>query len=74
MVLGGADSEAGYTFLKFWPQHSFLGKFGLKKSKLSVFPENRHKWYFGRGDSESGVTFSKFWSQNQFWGKFGQKK
>ena len=40
--------------------NSFLGKFGPKKSKLSVLPANWHTWYLGRSDVESGVRFSKF--------------
>ena len=35
----GAVSRSGLRFLKFSPQNSFLGKFGLKKSKLSVLPK-----------------------------------
>ena len=31
--------------LKFRSQNSFLGKFGSKKSKLSVLPEKWHTWY-----------------------------
>ena len=37
--LGSADSESGLRFLKFWPQNPFFGKFGPKKSKLSVLTE-----------------------------------
>ena len=40
--LGSADSESGLWFLNFWPQKSILGKFGLKRSKFCVFPENWH--------------------------------
>ena len=35
--IGGADSESRLRLLKFRPQNPFLGKFGPKKSKLSVF-------------------------------------
>ena len=38
--LGGAVSKSGLRYLKFQPQNSFLGKFGSKKSKVSVLPEN----------------------------------
>ena len=53
---------------------SLLGKFGPKKSKLSVLTENWHTWYLGSADSESGLWFLKFWPQNSFLGKFGLKK
>ena len=33
--IGGVDSESRLRFLKFWPQNSFLGKFGPKNSNLS---------------------------------------
>ena len=33
---GGVDSESKHRFLKFRPQNPFLGKFGPKKSKVSV--------------------------------------
>ena len=33
----------------------FLGKFGSKKSKLSVFPENWHAWYLDDADSCSEI-------------------
>ena len=51
-----------------------LGKFWLKKSKLSVLPENWHKWYLRGADSESGPGFLKFWPQNSFLGIFVLKK
>ena len=54
--------------------HSFLGKFGPKKSKLSALTENWYTWYLGSADSESGLRFLKFRPQNSFLGKFGPKK
>ena len=40
--LGGADLQSELRFLKFRPQNPFLSKFGSKKSKLFVLPENWH--------------------------------
>ena len=51
-----------------------MGKFGPKKSKLSVLIENWYTWYLGNADSESGLRFLKFRPQNPFLGKFGPKK
>ena len=42
------------------PQNSFLGKFGSKKSKLSVFPENWHAWHLDDADSYSNISFLNF--------------
>ena len=53
---------------------STLGKFGPKKSKLSVLPENWHSWYVGGDDSNSGLRFLKFRPQISFLGKFWSKK
>ena len=39
--------------LKFWPQNSFLGKFGPKKSKLLILIENWHTWYIEDADPYS---------------------
>ena len=47
-------------FWKFWPQNPFLGKFGPKKSKLSVLFENWHTEYFKDADSYSEISFLKF--------------
>ena len=51
-----------------------LGKFGPKKSKMSVLTENWYTWYLGSADSESGLRFLKFRPQNPVLGKFGPKK
>ena len=40
--IGDVNSESRLRFLKSRPQNPFLGKFGPKKSKLSVLSEN---WY-----------------------------
>ena len=59
----------------FWISNpKFLGgKFGSKKLKLSVLPENWHTYCLERADSKSGVRFPKFRPQNQFLDKFGPK-
>ena len=49
-------------------------KFRWNNSKLSVLPENWHKWYLGGGASKSTLRFLKFWPQNTFLGKFRPKK
>ena len=36
------DSRFRLRFLKSQPQNPFLGKFGLKKSKLPLLPDNWH--------------------------------
>ena len=53
---------------------SFLGKFGSKKTKLSVLTKNWCTWYLGSAYFESKLRFLKFPPQNPFWGKFGLKK
>ena len=51
-----------------------MGKFGPKKSKLSVLTENWHTWYLGSADSESGVGFLKFRHLKiHFWANLGRK-
>ena len=50
-----------------------MGKFGPKKSKLSVLTENWYTWYLGSADSESGLRFLKFRPQNPFSSNMGQK-
>ena len=50
-----------------------MGKFGLKKSKLSVLTENWHIWYLGSADSESRPRFLKFWPKIHFWANLGWK-
>ena len=72
--LGEVDSDSGLRFLKFRLQNQFLGKFGPKKSKLSVLLGNWHTWYLGEADSDSGLRFLKFRPQNPFLGEFGPKK
>ena len=50
-----------------------MGKFGLKKSKLSVLTENWDIWYLGSADSESRLRFLKFWPKIHFWANLGWK-
>ena len=59
--LGSADFESGLRFSKFRLQNPFLGKFGPKKSKLSVFPENWYAWHLDDADSYSKISFLNFW-------------
>ena len=61
--------------LVFWIStlNLFWGKFGLKKPKLSVLPENWNTSYLRGADSKYGLTFLKFWLKNPFLGKFWQK-
>ena len=58
--LKDADSKSRLRFLKFWPQNSFLGKFGPKDSKLSVFSENWYTWYLRDAHSYSNICFMNF--------------
>ena len=39
---------------------SFLGKFGAKQPKLSVYPENWHAWHLDNADSYSNISFLNF--------------
>ena len=57
MKLGGADSKSGPSFFKFGSQNPFLSKFGPKKSKLLVLPEDWHTWYLEDVDSYSNISF-----------------
>ena len=50
-----------------------MGKFGPKKSKLSVLTENWHTWYLGSADSDSGLGFLKFQLKIHFWANLGRK-
>ena len=54
--------ESRLTFLKFWPQNSFLGKFGPTRSTMSFFFLNWYKWNLEDADSYSTL--------NPFLGKF----
>ena len=72
--LGGADSESGLRFLKFWLQNLFLGKFGPKKSTLDVLPdENWHTCYFKDADSYSNMSFLNFQPKIYFLANLGRK-
>ena len=60
--------------LVFWIsyQKSILGKFGPKKSKFSILPENWHIWYLKEADSCFGSSFLNFLSKihfGQVWAK-----
>ena len=52
-----SDFKSRLRFLKFWPQNSFLGKFGPKNSKLSILSENWYTWYLKDADSYSNISF-----------------
>ena len=47
-------------FLKIQLQNPFLGKFGPKKTKLSVLSENWRIWYLKEADSYSDISFLNF--------------
>ena len=49
-----------------------MGKFGPKKSKLSVLSENWHTWYLGSADSESRLSFWNSDPKIHFWANLGQ--
>ena len=60
--------------LVFWIsyQKSILGKFGPKKSKFSILPENWHIWYLKEVNSCSGSSFLNLLSKihfGQVWAK-----
>ena len=59
--------------MKFWPENSLLGKFGPKKLKLSVFPENWHAWNIDDADPYSNISFLNFRLSIHFWANLGQK-
>ena len=64
--LGGADSKFGLRFLKSRPKNPFMGKFGPKKSKKSVLPENRHTEYLDDADSyfdNPKLIFGQVWAE-----------
>ena len=48
--------------LVFWisNKNPFLGKFGPKKSDLSIQPEQWHTWYLEDVDSYSEISFLNF--------------
>ena len=71
--LGDADSKSGLRFWKFWPQGSFLGKFGPKKWKLLVFLENWHIWYLEDVDFYSNISFLNLQPLIHFWANLDQK-
>ena len=72
--IGGANSEAWLTLLKFRPQNPYSGKFGPKNSKLSGLSENWCTHYLKDADSKSRLRVLNFRPQNPFLGKFGSKK
>ena len=51
----------------------FFGKFGPKKAKLSVLPENWHPWYLEDADSYSDISFLNCQPKTRFWANLGQK-
>ena len=51
-----------------------MGKFGPKKSKLFVLPENWHMEYLEDTDSYCDISFFEFPTLNLFLGKFGLEK
>ena len=53
---------------------SFLGKFWLKISKLSLLSKNKDIWYLKDADSNPNISFLNFLPQNWFLDKFGPKK
>ena len=61
--------------LVFWIsyQKSILGKFGPKKSKLSVLSENWDTWYLEDADSYFNICFLNFKPKTVFWPNLGQK-
>ena len=71
--LGGADSKSGHSFLKFGPRNPFLGKFGPKKSMLSVLPENWHTESLEDADSYSLISFLNFLPEVYFRANLGRK-
>ena len=48
-----------------------MAKFGPKKSKLSVLPENWHIWYLEYADSYSDIVFLNL--KIYFWANLGRK-
>ena len=58
--LEDVDSYSDISFPEFPTLNPFLGKFGLKKSKLSVLPENWHTEYLEDAGSYSGISFLSF--------------
>ena len=54
-------------------QKSFLGKFGSKKSNLSVLPENWCAWYLEDADFYFNISFLNFQPKIHFWANSGQK-
>ena len=54
-------------------QESVLGKFRLKKSKLSVLPENWHTWYHEDANYYFNICFLNFKSNTNVWANLGNK-
>ena len=50
-----------------------MGKFGSKKLKLSVLPENWHTCFLEGADSYSDISCLNFKTQIYFWASVGQK-
>ena len=48
-----------YIF-KLWPRNPFLGKFGPKNSRFSIFSENWCTWYLKDADAYSNTSFLNF--------------
>ena len=51
----------------------FWGKYGPKKLKLSVLPENWYTWYLEDADSYSDISILNFKTYIHFWANLGQK-
>ena len=70
--LGGADSEYRLRISKFRPQTPYLGKFGPKRTKLSVLSRYWHAWYLKDADAYSYISFVNFQTKihfRQIWAK-----
>ena len=59
----------------FWisKEKSIWGKFGPKKSKLSVLSENWYTWYLEDADPFFNICFLNFKPKTYFWSNLGQK-
>ena len=62
-----------HYFSEFATLNPFLGKFGSKRSKLSILTENWHTEYLEDADSYSVISFLNFLPEIYFWANLGWK-
>ena len=73
MVSGGCRFLFQHYFSEFAALNPFLGKFGPKRSLLSILDENWHTEYPEDADSYTVISFLNFLPKIYFWANLDRK-